>query len=218
MSELSVLPRAPLVSLALMPELKSLVRQSVAPSTFQAYAKAWERLAAWLDQQSLTVEDLTDRRLAEYVSWLYGRGLAPASIRLFVAGPKFVLRLVGRPNPAGPLTQRALAGVSRAGRDRDRGRGQSAGVYWEESDRIAGRLAEKPNVHAPSASLRDRAAVCLASDCLLRVSELLAVQVGDLTFDVDGGGVLSVRSSKTDQEGLGAELFFGEGTADALRA
>ncbi len=133
-----------------------------------------------------------------------------------VAGPKFVLRLGGRPNPAGPLTQRALAGVSRAGRDR--GRGQSAGVSWKESDRIAQKLFENPNVHAPSASLRDRAAVCLASDCLLRVSELLAVQVGDLTFDAEGVGVLSVRSSKTDQEGRGAELFFGEGTANALRA
>jgi len=46
MNALSVLPRAPLASLALTPELKALVRQSVAPSTFQAYSKAWERLAA----------------------------------------------------------------------------------------------------------------------------------------------------------------------------
>ena len=204
------------LALNLTPDLKALVRQSVAPSTFEAYSKAWVRLGAWLNQQSLSVDDLSDGVLAEYVSALFSEGLAPASIRILVAGPKFILRLAGRDGVAGPLTQRAMAGVSRAGRDR--GRGQSAGVSWKESDRIARKLKEKPNAHAPSASLRDGAAVRLASDCLLRVSELLAVQVGDLSFDEDGGGVLSVRSSKTDQTGRGAELFFGGETADALRS
>ena len=47
------------------------------------------------------------------------------------------------------------------------------------------------------AGLRDSAMIRLMSDCLLRISEVVAVNVEDI------GKVLTVRSSKTDQEGEG---------------
>ena len=48
------------------------------------------------------------------------------------------------------------------------------------------------------AGLRDSAMIRLMSDCLLRISEVVAVNVEDIDK------VLTVRSSKTDQEGEGA--------------
>ena len=42
------------------------------------------------------------------------------------------------------------------------------------------------------------------SDCLLRISEAVAVNVGDLHKST-----LRIKSSKTDQEGRGEVLFIG---------
>ena len=51
----------------------------------------------------------------------------------------------------------------------------------------------------------------LMSDCLLRISEVVAVNVEDI------GKVLTVRSSKTDQEGEGTALYVGAPTHKAIR-
>ena len=74
-------------------------------------------------------------------------------------------------------------------------------------------LADKPGPR----DFRDVALVRIASDCLLRVSELTALQVDDVAAEPDGTGRLTVRRSKTDQEGKGAVLFVGEPTMRALR-
>ena len=54
------------------------------------------------------------------------------------------------------------------------------------------------------AGLRDAALIRLMSDCLLRISEAVAVNVEDLHKKT-----LRIRSSKTDQEGRGEVLFVG---------
>lgn len=204
-----------LASLENSPELRNLVQQSVAPSTFRLYSRAWLRFADWLQSENVHLDDLNDAAFARWISDLFDAGLAPASIGCYAAGVKFILRLAGHPSPAGPLSERAMAGAIRAGKDR--GRGQSAGVQWKAAQRLANTLCNKQNVHAPSASLRDAAAIALASDCLLRVSEIAAINAGDLSFDGDGnGGLLHIRSSKTDQAGKGAVLYFGAGAFHAL--
>ena len=61
------------------------------------------------------------------------------------------------------------------------------------------------------AGLRDSAMIRLMSDCLLRISEVVAVNVEDIDK------VLTLRSSKTDQEGEGAALYVGVPTHKAIR-
>ena len=51
----------------------------------------------------------------------------------------------------------------------------------------------------------------LMIDCLLRISEVVAVNVEDIDK------VLTLRSSKTDQEGEGAALYVGVPTHKAIR-
>ena len=57
---------------------------------------------------------------------------------------------------------------------RDRGRGQVEGLVWQDVERIAS-FAEADKTIA---GLRDSAMIRLMSDCLLRVSEVVAVDVG----------------------------------------
>ena len=81
-----------------------------------------------------------------------------------------------------------------------RGKGQVDGVEREEMLRVV-TLAEADKTIA---GLRDAVLIRLMSDCLLRISEAVAVNVGDLHKST-----LRITSSKTDQEGRGEVLYIG---------
>ena len=66
--------------------------------------------------------------------------------------------------------------------------------------------------------LRDAALIGVGSDGLLRISEIAALQVEDVEQTEDGSGRLTVRSSKTDQEGAGEVLYLGESTVRRITA
>ena len=68
------------------------------------------------------------------------------------------------------------------------------------------------------AGLRDAALLAVASDGLLRVSEVAALDVGDVQAEADGSGRLLVGASKTDQEGRGAVLYLGAPTVSRVNA
>ena len=68
------------------------------------------------------------------------------------------------------------------------------------------------------AGLRDAALLAVASDGLLRVSEVAALDVGDVQAEADGSGRLFVGESKTDQEGRGAVLYLGALTVSRVNA
>lgn len=63
---------------------------------------------------------------------------------------------------------------------------------------------------------RDAALIAVGSDALLRVSEVSAIEVEDVTFEDDGSARLLVPRSKTDQRGRGALLFLGPRTATLI--
>ena len=98
----------------------------------------------------------------------------------------------------GEITSKTLAGIRREGKER--GKGQVDGVEREEMLRVV-TLAEADKTIA---GLRDAALIRLMSDCLLRISEAVAVNVGDLNKST-----LRIRLSKTDQESRGEVLYVG---------
>ena len=129
---------------------------------------------------------------------------------MVVAALRFRARLHGLPSPVGASASRVLAGFRRLAMER--GRGKVAGVRWEEADRAAEPWPGRPGTLA---GLRDAAIVAVASDALLRVSEVEALDVQDV--DMEEQTVL-IRRSKTDQEGRGAVQFLGEPTVERIRA
>ena len=177
---------------------------ALAPATIRAYRAALAGLETWLSQRGRA---LSDASIADYLAARHEAGLAPSTIALTVAAVKAAAKLVGHPAPVGKQTARVLAGIRREGRSR--GRGQVQGLRWAEADTVATFAA---NSGGKLTGLRDAAIVALASDCLLRVSEIVAVQITDLEAEADGSGRLTVHRSKTDQEGEGAELFVGQPT------
>ena len=140
---------------------------SIADNTKRTYAAALKRLDAALEGQ-----DLTDTSLSVYIASLHAAGLSPVAAAMAVAAVKFRCRLQGLASPVGPATDRVLAGLRREGK----GRGQVDGVRFSEVDAAA---AVAANDDGSVAGLRDAALLAVASDGLLRVSEVAALDVGD---------------------------------------
>ena len=183
--------------------LADLFGHSIAKSTARAYEAILERL-----DERLGGSTLTDHGLAEYLSELYDQGQAPNSIAQVVSAVRFRAKLQGVASPVGPVTSRALAGIRRAGKDRRQGQVQGVGFAAATA---AAAVAGSDDLRK-LAGLRDAALIAVASDGLLRVSEIAAIQVEDVEQAEDGSGRLTIRSSKTDQEGAGEILYLGEPT------
>ena len=189
--------------LARLPEsARSLAAASLSANTRRVYARALERLEVHLAGRALD-----DARLATYLAALFDAGRSPAVAGQVVAAVRLRAKLLGLPSPSGAATDRVLAGFRRAGRDR--GRGQVAGIVWAQADAAATLAARDCR---SLAGLRDAAILALASDAMLRVSEVAALDVGDIEGAADGTGRLTIRASKTDQEGGGVVAFLGAPT------
>ena len=180
----------------------TLVQASITENTRRAYGRA-------LRQFEASGYPATDAGVAVYLSQLYEQGRSSACASMVIAALRFRARLHGRPSPAGAATERVLAGFRRLAAER--GRGKVAGVRWEQADQAAA-MAEQPG---DMAGLRDAAIVAVASDALLRVSEIAALEVPDVNLAEQ---TVLIRRSKTDQEGKGVVQFLGQPTAARIRA
>ncbi len=195
-------------SLAASKQALELVEASISANTKRAYKAALKKF-----DEAVSGRSVTDEVVANYLAALYANEESPASpatCSQVVAALKFRAKLQGAPPPVGPATSRVLSGVRRQGRDR--GRGQVQGVDFAQADAAAAVAGSDESLHG----LRDAAIIAVMSDGLLRVSELAALQVDDVTFEPDGGRV-TIRRSKTDQEGTGVVLYLGPPTVARVR-
>ena len=172
------------------------IRAEVSDNTLKAYEHATRKLEAWLDGRTLT-----DAVLAEYIRFLYAQGKSPATINLVVSAVKWMAGYRGVGNVVGDITARALSRIR--GEGKGRGRRQVDGMTWHEVERVCA-ASESSDT---AAGLRDAAMISLMSDCLLRISEAVAVNVQDVQ---DEG--LQVRGKKADAEKRGEVLYICEST------
>ena len=186
--------------LQLPEETESLIKASIAENTLKAYQRVLQSLTTWLSGRTLS-----DALLANYITELHQADKSPATIAQVLAAVKWQLKHQSQESINLPITQATLAGIRREGRDR--GRGQVDGLIWQDVERVC-ILAEMEN---SLAGLRDAAMIRLMSDCLLRISEVVAVNVGDLKETT-----LTLRASKTDQEGTGESLYVCDATRNVL--
>ena len=183
-------------------ETEELVKASLAPSTVETYRLAMQQLEKWLDGRVLN-----DNLLATYITGLYQDGKSPATISKIVAGVKWTVKNQGIKIPF-EITEKALAGIRRKGKGR--GRGQVDGITWEEVEQVCAHAEAQGTI----AGLRDSAMIRLMSDCLLRISEVIAVNVEDV------GSALTIHQSKTNPGTAGipnVTLYIGEPTQEAIK-
>ena len=202
------------------PTTRRLADASISVNTRRAYAGALRRLDAW--RGAAPVDDAS---LAVYLGELFEAGRAPATAALAVAAVRFRAKLAGQPAPAGEATARVLGGYRRTAADRGRGQaaplsadGLAAILATAERPRTDGRGVESPT----TAHRRGRLDAVIASLLFmggLRRSEVSALEWRDVSDARDGDGVLlTVRTSKTNQEGDAADVrYLKNGAANAIR-
>ena len=193
--------QAPSAVVYLPEETQTLIKTSIAENTRKAYQRALAKLEAWLSGRTLS-----DALLANYITQLHTTGKSPATIGQIVAAVKWQLKHQSAAPTELLITHATLSGIRREGKDR--GRGQVDGLIWQEVERVC-ILAE---TEGTLAGLRDAALIRLMSDCLLRISEVVAVNVSDLKETT-----LTVHVSKTDQEGTGESLYVCGATRKVLK-
>ena len=182
----------------------ALEHSALAPATLRAYHGALTRLDTWLHQRGLTA---SDDSIAAHLADRHEHGAAPATCAITLVALACAAKYSGQPNPAGPRSSRVLSGIRRQGASR--GRGQAAPVTWEQADTAAALAANDPN---QPAGLRDAAIIACASDALLRVSEIAALNHQDITPRDDGAALITIQHSKTDQHAKGTQLYLGPPT------
>ena len=112
--------------------------------------------------------------LAEYIRFLHTNGKSPATINLLLSAVKWMVEYHAIDNVAGAITKRIWSDIRGEGRPRERRR--TDGLTWGEVERVC-TVAESSETVA---GLRDAAMISLMSDCLLRISEAVAVDVEDI--------------------------------------
>ena len=177
--------------------------EALSVNSRRAYQLAWRQLDVWLSGKGHAIDTLTDILLAAYLSELDGQGTASATLSVCLAAVRWYFRNVRNSDMQFPITTKRLQSIRRD--SKDRGRGQVDGLNWADVERVCA-FAEADR---SLVGLRDSALIRLMSDGLLRISEVVAVNCGDLKEKT-----LKVRASKTDQEGRGEVLYV---TSDTRR-
>ena len=176
------------------------IRANVSDNTLKAYEHATRKLEAWLEGRALT-----DAVVAEYIRFLYAEGKSPATINLVVSAVKWMAEYRGADTVVGDITARSMSEIR--GEGKERARRQVDGLTWDEVERVCA-AAESSDT---AAGTRDAAMISLMSDCLLRISEAVAVNVEDIKAEG-----LQVHSKNADAEKQGEFLYICESTRRSI--
>ncbi len=170
-----------------------------AANTIRAYQSDWRQFEGWCDERGLEPLPARPEAVATYLATLALAGKADSTIGRHLAAIGWKHRQEGLVGPVQRdermVIADTLAGIRRETRARPSAR-KAAITARELAAMIA--AAEGHGTRA----IRDRAILALGLAAALRRSELAALELRDVEL-VDQGLKLTLRHSKTDQEGEG---------------
>ena len=173
--------------------------QAKAANTLRAYASDWCQFEGWCDERGLEPLPARPEAVATYLAALALTGKADSTIGRHLAAIGWKHRQDGLVAPTARdrrmVIADTLAGIRREQRARPSGR--KAAI---SATQLNAMLVQAEG--EGSRSIRDRAILALGMAAALRRSELVALELRDLKW-VDEGLRLTVRVSKTDQDGEG---------------
>jgi site-specific recombinase XerD len=175
----------------------SYAQERTAPATRRAYAADWRAFEAWAHERGLASLPALPGSIATYLAWEADRGASASTIGRRVAAIRFFHRAAGNASPTTDEAVRAtVAGIRRTiGVAPARKAAATAGT-------LHAMVALCPQTMI---GLRNRALLLLGFAMAARRSELVALDVADIADD-RGGLVVTIRRSKTDQEGAGQTI------------
>jgi len=168
-----------------------------APSTVKAYSASWRDFTTWADTHARAALPATPETVALYLAAMANRGAKPATIarRLVVISQAHKATDLTSPT-ASSAVRRVHAGIRRT-----HGTAQTT-----KAPALVGQIRTMVEQLPQSRlGLRDRALLLLGFAGAFRRAELVGLDVRDLEFG-SSGLVVTLRRSKTDQEGAGRRI------------
>jgi site-specific recombinase XerD len=183
----------------------SYARQDKAESTRAAYRSDFAIFRTWCASRGVNALPATPETVAGFLAAQAEAGLAASTISRRGAAIRYAHKLAGHERPTNSEVVKAtLRGIRRAVGTAPKGR--KAPMIAEIMHRVSRAAA------LDLKGLRDRALLLLGFGGAFRRSELVALNVEDVEFTDDGLRV-TIRKSKTDQEGVGVTIAIVRGGA-----
>jgi integrase len=182
------------------------------PNTERLYRSATARWSSWCIEKGLPVVPSTPEAIAAWVDDL-ALELAPSSLSAYLSG-------IGRLHRAAGVDDPTRADKVRLRLRAIRRRAAQGGWSQKQATGLTRPLVVRLLAAASTdlRGLRDRAMIALGYDTFCRRAELVALRVEDLEIAADGTGTVTVRRSKTDQEGRGSVRFVARDTVGLVTA
>ncbi len=179
---------------------------SRAASTQRAYASDWRRFSAWCFAHGLETLPADPRAVAVFLSAEAEAGSAPLTVGRRLAAIGWMHRRAGLQPPQTREGAAAILEVM-AGIRRSHG---IAPARKHAADADVLRDVLRAIVGDDMRSVRDRALLAFGMAGAFRRSELVALRLADIELVPEGLRV-TIRRSKTDQDGAGATIAIPEG-------
>jgi integrase len=176
--------------------VRGFVAASKAPATLRAYRTDWTAFTGWCDRHGLDPLPATPETIAAYLTDLAGV-LSIATLQRRLSSIAQAHRTAGHEPPTrGEVVRQAWKGIRRTF-----GVSSTKKAALETADvrAMVGTLGDR------LIDARDRAMVLIGFASAMRRGEVTALDVEDLEITGDGL-VVTIRRSKTDQEGKGHRL------------
>jgi site-specific recombinase XerD len=178
-------------------------RAEKAEATRRAYRTDFEIFRAWCAERGASALPAPPEAVAAFLAHEAERGVRPSTIGRRVAAIRYAHKLAGLPLPTDDERVRATM----------RGIRRSLGTARTKKTpaTVARIIAMAPIALERAADIRDRALLLFGFASAMRRSELAALDFEDIEETADGLRV-TIRRSKTDQEGQGAVIAIPRGT------
>jgi integrase len=173
-----------------------------ADGTRRAYRSEWRIFSDWCAARDLEPLPALPETVARFLSGQAQLGVKASTIGRRCAAIGYAHRLAGEEPPTSAETVKAVL----------RGIRRTIGTAAEQKAPATADVVREMLKHCPDtlAGKRDRALLALGFAGAFRRSELVALEVSDLTETPDGLRV-RIRRSKTDEEGAGQEIAISRG-------
>ena len=183
------------------------VRGILSPNTLRALRSDLRLYRSWCARQRLKPWPVRATALARFIDSMAG-DKAPATVERHLYSILSLCRGMDWKDPGKTGAVRAALGRMR--RIRGRRQAQALGLTRALLDRLTAASGDR------LIDARNRALLAVAYDALLRRSELVSLQVADLSREPDGSATLLVRRGKTDPEGEGTVLYLAPDTVSLV--
>ncbi|GMA48794.1 integrase [Alicyclobacillus contaminans] len=173
------------------------VLRSKARNTIRAYQSDWQAFSGWCEARGLCPLPAEPTTLALYLSYMADQGRRASTIGRHMISIGLAHKAKGHPSP---LTNETVKSVWRGIRN-------TIGVAPNAKLPVLVEDLRRMLNQAPDdlLGLRDRALLLIGFTGAFRRSELVSLDVEDVEF-TRAGLVITLRKSKTDQEGTGRKV------------